>query len=195
MEKIKLILATNNLHKVEEIESCIGDKFDILTLDQLGFQGDIEETGNTLEENSLLKASFIWEKYKVNCLADDSGLEVASLNGAPGVISARYAGAQRNHDDNMNLLLDNLVEKQDQSAQFRTVITLIIDGKINQFEGIVKGQIINEKRGKQGFGYDPIFVPVGFNITFAEMTLGEKNNLSHRSRALQKMIEYIETQY
>lgn len=195
MQKIKLILATNNLHKVEEIKSCIGDRFDLLTLDQLGFEGDIDEIGDTLEENSLLKATFIRDKYKANCLADDSGLEVTALNGSPGVISARYAGVQRSHDDNMNLLLENLADKFDRSAQFRTVITLIIDGSVKQFEGIVKGQIIQEKRGTQGFGYDPIFIPEGFDVTFAQISLTEKNNLSHRSLALQKMTKYIETQY
>lgn len=192
MEKIKLILATNNSHKVEEIQHFLGDKFELLTLDQVGFEGDIDETGTTLSENSLLKAEYIYQKYQQNCLADDSGLEVFSLNNEPGVYSARYAGHQRSHEDNMNLLLENLANKTDRSAQFRTVITLIIDGKINQFEGIVKGKIILEKLGNQGFGYDPIFVPDGYERTFAEMTLNEKSSLSHRTRAIQKMIEFLE---
>lgn len=191
-EKPTLILASNNAHKVIEIQHFIGDKYEILTLDQLGFVGEIEESGTTLSENSLIKAEFIYQIYGKNCLADDSGLEVFSINGEPGVYSARYAGIQRNHNDNMDLLLKNLAGKQDRTAQFRTVITLILDGKISQFEGIVKGKIISEKAGNQGFGYDPIFIPEGYDRTFAEMTLGEKNNLSHRTRALQKMVDFFE---
>jgi XTP/dITP diphosphohydrolase len=192
MEKLKLVLATNNAHKVEEISHFIGKKFDLVTLDQIGFEGDIEETGNTLAENSQLKAEYIYEKYKQNCLADDSGLEVPSLNFEPGVYSARYAGSQRCHDDNMNLLLKNLEGKTDRTARFRTVITLIFEGKINQFEGIVNGKIISQKTGDQGFGYDPIFVPDGYNRSFAEMTLDEKNGLSHRTKAIQKMVEFLQ---
>jgi XTP/dITP diphosphohydrolase len=192
MKKQKLVLASNNSHKVEEILSCIGDRFEIVTLNQIGFEGDIDETGSTLEENSLLKAKFIWDMFQLNCLADDSGLEVKALNNEPGVYSARYAGKHGQHEANMNLLLDNLKTATDRSAQFRTVLTLILDGKISQFEGIVAGRIIDEKRGSQGFGYDPIFVPEGFQTTFAEMTLKEKNQLSHRSRAIQKMIEFME---
>jgi XTP/dITP diphosphohydrolase len=186
-----LILATNNVHKVEEINHFVGDKFDLITLQQVGFEGDIHETGSTLAENSLIKAQYIWDTYHKNCMADDSGLEVFSLNNEPGVISARYAGEQRSHEDNMNLLLYNLKEKSDRSAQFRTVITLIIDGKINQFEGIIRGEIIHEKRGSQGFGYDPIFLPEGYVHTFAEMNLEEKTGLSHRTRAIEKMVDYL----
>lgn len=191
-EKPQLILASNNAHKVEEIQQYIGNKFEIITLDQIGFVGDIDETGNTLSENSLIKAQHIQHLYGKNCIADDSGLEVFALNMEPGVYSARYAGSQRNHDDNMNLLLKNLAEKKDRKAQFRTIITLILNGKISQFEGIVKGNIIAEKIGSQGFGYDPIFMPEGYKCTFAEMTLNEKNNLSHRTRALQKMVDFFE---
>lgn len=191
-EKPQLILASNNVHKVEEIQHFIGDKFEIVTLDDLGFKGEIDEAGTTLSENSLIKAQYVHQLYGKNCIADDSGLEVFSLNMEPGVYSARYAGSQRNHDDNMNLLLQNLAKKKDRTAQFRTVITLILDGKISQFEGVVKGEIISEKVGNQGFGYDPIFIPEGYNRTFAEMTLDEKNNLSHRTRALQKMVEFFE---
>jgi XTP/dITP diphosphohydrolase len=192
MQKIKLVLATNNSHKVEEILNCIGDKFEILTLKDIGFEGDIDETGLTLEENSLLKANFIFDKYKVNCLADDSGLEVNALDGAPGVYSARYSGTHGDHEANMDLLLKNLLNQKDRSAQFRTVITLILEGKPTQFAGFIKGKIISERLGNQGFGYDPIFVPEGFESTFAQMTLIEKNNLSHRSRAINKMVEYLE---
>ena len=191
MEKQQLILASNNIHKMEEIKHFIGDRFELLTLEQIGFEGDIEEPGSTLSENSMIKAEYIFDKYHQNCIADDSGLEVLSLNNEPGVYSARYAGPQRSHEDNMNLLLKNLEGKTDRSAQFRTVITLIYEGRINQFDGIVKGKIISEKRGKQGFGYDPIFVPDGYDRTFAEMSLTEKNGLSHRTRAIEKMLEYL----
>jgi XTP/dITP diphosphohydrolase len=191
MGKQKLILASNNIHKMEEIKHFIGNQFEILTLDQIGFEGDIEESGSTLSENSMIKAQYIFDKYQQNCLADDSGLEVLSLNNEPGVYSARYGGPQRNHEDNMNLLLKKLEGKTDQSAQFRTVITLIFEGKINQFEGVVKGKIINKKKGEQGFGYDPIFVPDGYDRTFAQMSLTEKNGLSHRTKAIEKMIEYL----
>lgn len=191
-EKPQLILASNNPHKVEEILHYIGNKFEIITLNLMGFVGDINETGTTLSENSLIKAQYIHQLYGKNCIADDSGLEVLALNMEPGVYSARYAGSQRNHGDNMNLLLKNLAEKKDRTAQFRTVITLILDGKILQFEGVIKGNIITKKIGSQGFGYDPIFMPEGYKCTFAEMTLDEKNNLSHRTRALQKMVKFFE---
>jgi XTP/dITP diphosphohydrolase len=191
MEKIKLVLATNNAHKVEEIQHFIGDKFELLTLNQIGFKGEIDETGLTLEENSLIKANYIWEKYKINCLADDSGLEVAILGNEPGVYSARYAGPQRSHEDNMNLLLNKLENIQNRTAQFRTVITLVIDGNFSQFEGIIQGAICLEKRGMNGFGYDPIFIPENAVRTFGEMHLMEKNTLSHRARAIQKMADYL----
>jgi XTP/dITP diphosphohydrolase len=192
MGKIKLILATNNNHKVEEIAHFIGEKFDLVTLNEIGFEGDIEETGTTISENSLIKAQFIHEKYGLNCLADDSGLEVEALDMAPGVYSARYAGEPRNDQANTNLLLKNLVNSVNRKAQFRTVITLIFDGQINQFEGIVSGKIIPEPIGNQGFGYDPVFIPDGYDRTFAQMSLNEKNNLSHRTRALQKMVNFLD---
>jgi XTP/dITP diphosphohydrolase len=191
MDKLKLILATNNAHKVEEICHFIGNDFELLTLEQIGFEGDIDKTGTTLAENSQLKAEYIYEKYQQNCLADDSGLEVPSLNYEPGVYSARYAGPQRIHDENMNLLLQKLDGKTDRSARFRTVITLIFESKINQFEGIVNGKIITQKIGNQGFGYDPIFVPDGHENTFAEMTLDQKNGLSHRTKAIKKMVDFL----
>ena len=191
MEKKKLILATNNNHKVEEINHFIGEKFELVTLNQIGFEGDIDETGATLAENSQLKAEFIFEKFGLDCLADDSGLEVFNLNMEPGVYSARYAGEKRNDIDNMNHLLKKMDNIVDRGAQFRTVITLIIEGKINQFEGIVKGQILKQPIGNQGFGYDPIFVPEGHQKTFAEMDLGEKNLLSHRKRELKKMNDFL----
>jgi XTP/dITP diphosphohydrolase len=191
MKKIKLALATNNEHKLEEILAVIGDKFELNTLKQIGCFDELPETGNTLEANSLQKAQYIWDKFKINCLSDDSGLEVKALNGRPGVDSAQYAGPQRSHEDNMNLLLKNLAYKTNFEAQFRTILTLIIDGKVNQFEGIVTGKIVKTKAGNQGFGYDPIFMADGYDKTFAEMSIAEKNNLSHRARALSKMVEYL----
>ncbi len=192
---MQILLATNNAHKVEEIAHTLGEAFQIITLQQMGFEGDIEETGSTLAENSLLKAQVIYSKYGINCLADDSGLEVEALHGAPGVYSARYAGQHGNHDANMNLLLKNLEGVPKPKAQFKTVLTLILQGVVHQFEGTVAGTIVNEKRGNLGFGYDPIFVPDGFDKTFAEMTLDQKTSLSHRSRALEKLCQFLKTNH
>ena len=144
-----------------------------------------------MEANSLQKAQYLYDHYHINCFADDSGLEVHALGGEPGVDSAHYAGPQRSHADNVNLLLKNLAGKTDRSAQFRTVITLIQNGKITQFEGSVKGQIINELRGSQGFGYDPVFIPDGYETTFAEMSLEEKGRISHRAKAFRKLVEFL----
>lgn len=192
---MQILLATNNTHKVEEIAHTLGEAFQIITLQQMGFEGDIEETGSTLAENSLLKAQVIYSKYGINCLADDSGLEVEALHGAPGVNSARYAGQHGNHEANMNLLLKNLEGVPKPKAHFKTVLTLILQGVVHQFEGTVAGTIIHEKRGNEGFGYDPIFVPDGFDKTFAEMTLTQKTSLSHRSRALDKLCQFLKTNH
>jgi XTP/dITP diphosphohydrolase len=188
----QLCFATNNAHKIEEIQALLGDKFNILTLHEIGCKEDLAETRTTLEGNSLQKAEYIWQNFAINCFADDSGLEVDALGGEPGVYSARYAGEQRNHSDNMDKLLQNLAKFEDKSAQFRAVITLILNGEIQQFEGIIRGKIIDEKRGKKGFGYDPIFVPDGYETTFAEMDLAEKNPISHRGLAVQKLIDFLE---
>ncbi len=189
--KTKLCFATNNAHKLEEIQAILGDSFELISLAARGCTEELPETGNTLEANSLQKAQYLYDHYQVNCFADDSGLEVQALGGEPGVDSAHYAGPQRSHADNVNLLLKNLGDKTDRSAKFRTVITLIQDGEINQFEGNIKGQIISELRGTQGFGYDPIFVPEGYEITFAEMSLEEKGKISHRSRAFARLISFL----
>ena len=189
--KTKLCFATNNAHKLEEIQAILGNSFELISLAATGCTEELPETGNTLEANSLQKAQYLYDHYQVNCFADDSGLEVQALGGEPGVDSAHYAGPQRSHADNVNLLLKNLGDKTDRSAKFRTVITLIQDGEINQFEGNIKGQIISELRGTQGFGYDPIFVPEGYEITFAEMSLEEKGKISHRSRAFAKLISFL----
>lgn len=187
----KLCFATNNTHKVEEVQAVLGNRFELSTLKQIACNEELPETGNTLEANSLQKASYLFDNYQVDCFADDTGLEVTALQGEPGVYSARYAGEQRSHSDNINLLLKNLSGKTDRSAQFRTVITLIIDGKVEQFEGIVKGEIIETIRGNEGFGYDPIFIPEGFDRTFAEMTMEEKGKISHRGRAFEKLITFL----
>lgn len=190
--KTKLCFATNNAHKLEEIQAILGDRFDLLSLKDINCTEELPETGDTLEANSLQKAQYLYDHYQVNCFADDSGLEVYALGGEPGVDSAHYAGPQRSHADNVNLLLKNLVDKTDRSAQFRTVITLIQNGEVMQFEGSIKGQIISELRGTEGFGYDPIFVPEEYQTTFAEMSLAEKGKISHRARAFEKLVSYLE---
>lgn len=189
--KTKLCFATNNAHKLEEIQAILGDSFELVSLIDIHCKEELPETGNTLEANSLQKAKYLYDNYQIDCFADDTGLEVHALGGEPGVYSARYAGEQRSHADNINLLLKNLVNKPDRSARFRTVITLIQERNITQFEGIVNGQIIEDLRGTQGFGYDPIFIPEGYDRTFAEMTLVEKGEISHRGRAFHKLVEFL----
>lgn len=189
--KKKICFATNNAHKLEEIQAILGDRFELLNLKDIHCTEDLPETGTTLEANSLEKAKYLYDNYQVNCFADDTGLEVHALGGEPGVYSARYAGTQRSHTDNINLLLKNLVGITNRTAQFRTVITLIEDGEITQFEGIVEGTIISELKGTEGFGYDPIFIPKGFDNTFAEMTMLQKGEISHRGRAFQKLVKFL----
>jgi XTP/dITP diphosphohydrolase len=189
--KTKLCFATNNAHKLAEIQAILGNSFELLSLNDIHCKEELPETGNTLEANSLQKAKYLYDNYQVDCFADDTGLEVHSLGGEPGVYSARYAGLQRSHTDNVNLLLKNLVNEPDRSARFRTVITLIQNGKITQFEGIVNGKIIENLRGTEGFGYDPIFIPEGYDRTFAEMELMEKANISHRGRAFEKLVKFL----
>jgi XTP/dITP diphosphohydrolase len=187
----RLCFATNNAHKLEEIQALLGQDFELLTLKDINCNEELPETGDTLEANSLQKTQYLFDNYGVNCFGDDSGLEVEALNGEPGVYSAHYAGEQRNADDNMNLLLEKLGDNSNKKAQFKSVITLIQDGKITQFEGSVEGEIIAEKRGNQGFGYDPIFIPENLGRTFAEMSLAEKSTLSHRARAFAKLVEFL----
>jgi XTP/dITP diphosphohydrolase len=189
--KTKLCFATNNAHKLEEIQAILGNSFELLSLKDIQCNEELPETGNTLEANSLQKAKYLYDHYQVDCFADDTGLEVHALGGEPGVYSARYAGEQRSHADNVNLLLKNLVNKPDRSARFRTVITLIQNGEIHQFEGIVNGKIIEDLRGTEGFGYDPIFIPENYKRTFAEMDILEKGQISHRGRAFQKLVEFL----
>lgn len=187
----KLVIASNNAHKIEEIRFVLSDKFQLLSLKEIGFEEDIPETGSTFIENALIKARTIHAKFGLNCFADDSGLEVFALNNEPGVYSARYAGEPVDHEKNIDKLLQNLKGIENRSARFVTVIAMIYEGKEYLFEGEVKGNITLERRGSEGFGYDPIFIPENENRTFAEMSLNEKNKLSHRARALEKLSLYF----
>lgn len=189
----KLVFATNNAHKLEEIRAILGDKVEILSLNDIDCHADIPETADTLEGNAELKAAYIYTNYGLDCFADDTGLEVEALNGAPGIYSARYAGGE-GHDSeaNMKKLLTEMAGKTNRNAQFRTAICLIENGNKHLFEGIVKGRIIEAKRGNSGFGYDPVFIPEGYNKTFAEMGNTEKNKISHRARAVAALCEYLQ---
>jgi XTP/dITP diphosphohydrolase len=188
---LKLIFATNNQHKVDEIRSVLPGKFEIITLKEAGIDIDIPEPYDTLEENASNKSRTIFEMTGMNCFSEDTGLEVKALHGEPGVKSARYAGIGRSFDANIEKLLFNLAAKPDRSARFRTVISLLIDGKENFFEGICEGKIIEEKRGEQGFGYDPVFIPAGAAKTFGEMSMNEKTGYSHRARATEKLVAFL----
>jgi XTP/dITP diphosphohydrolase len=188
---MKLIFATNNQHKVEEIRAVIGEKFELLTLQEAGIAIDIPEPHDTLEANASEKSQTIYRMTGTSCFSEDTGLEVAALNGEPGVKSARYAGDGRSFDQNIDKLLINLSDKEDRSARFRTVVSVIIDGKETLFEGICEGTVIKERRGGKGFGYDPVFIPAGADKTFAEMTLEEKNLFSHRKKATEKLVAFL----
>ena len=189
--KKKLVVATNNAHKLEEISAILGDEMELLSLKDINCHADIPETANTLEGNARQKAMYIYENYGMDCFADDTGLEVDALNGAPGVFSARYAGDGHDSEANMQKLLKELKGKENRKAQFRTAICLIMEGKEYLFEGIVKGEIIAEKRGGAGFGYDPIFVPEGYEQTFAELGNDIKNTISHRARAVENLCTFL----
>lgn len=190
---MKIIFATNNQHKVDEIRAVTGSQFTIISLREAGIDIDIAEPYDTLEMNASAKSRTIYEMTGINCFSEDTGLEVTALNGEPGVKSARYAGEDRSFDANIDKVLFNLATKTDRSARFRTVISLIINGEEKFFEGVCEGQIIHERRGIHGFGYDPVFVPTGFDRTFAEMTLQEKAALSHRARATEKLVAYLDS--
>ena len=188
---MKLIFATNNQHKVEEVRSILGNEFEIKTLKEAGINIDIPEPHETLEENASEKSKVIYQLTKTNCFSEDTGLEVEALNGEPGVKSARYAGDQKSFDDNIERLLSKLKDQTNRKARFRAVISLILDGNEHLFEGISEGVIINEKKGNLGFGYDPVFVPNGSNKTFGEMELPEKNQYSHRQKAVEKLVVFL----
>jgi XTP/dITP diphosphohydrolase len=186
-----VIFATNNQHKLFEIRKALNDQIKIISLQEAGIVEDIPETGFTLEENALQKAKYIFDKYHQDCFADDTGLEIEALGGRPGVYSARYAGEGCNFEDNIIKVLDEMQHAENRRARFRCVIALIIDGKQNFFEGIVNGSILREKHGQGGFGYDPVFVPEGYSTSFAEMPIEEKNKISHRGIAVQKLVKFL----
>lgn len=188
----QIVFATNNKHKLEEIREILGNSLTILSLDDINCHEEIPETGNTIEENALIKARYIKEKYGYDCFADDTGLEVKSLNNEPGVYSARYAGNEHNSEKNMQKVLKNLEGKLDRSACFRTCIALITENEEHLFEGKIEGKIIAEKRGDSGFGYDPIFMPDGYDQTFAELGNDIKNKISHRALAVKKLINFLQ---
>ena len=188
---LQLVFATNNKHKLEEVAAKLGGRIKLLTLNDIGCHDDIEETGLTFSENASVKSRYVYEKYGLNCFGDDSGLEVDALNGEPGVYSARYAGEHGNHGANIDKLLKNLEGISNRKARFVTVISLVWEGVEYFFEGTVEGYIRQEQAGTGGFGYDPVFEPAGFDITFAEMSLAEKNQLSHRAKAVEKLVEFL----
>jgi XTP/dITP diphosphohydrolase len=190
---MKICFATNNAHKLEEIRQLLGAQYELQSLEDIGCKEELPENQETLEGNSEEKARYVYEHYGVDCFADDTGLEVKALDGAPGVYSARYAGPQRKSEDNIARLLKELKGKADRTAQFRTVITLILNGQVHPFEGIVKGHITKDQAGTAGFGYDPVFVPEGFGQTFAEMDMETKNGISHRGRAVGKLVAFLKS--
>lgn len=188
----KIVFATNNPNKIREIKEILGSDFDVVSLSEIGCHDDIPETGATLEANAIQKAQYIHNRYGIDCFADDTGLEVYALNGAPGVHSARYAvGTDHNSEANMQRLLSEMQGESNRSARFRTVIALILDGKQYTFEGEVKGRIDTEKHGNGGFGYDPLFIPEGYDKSFAALGEDIKNRISHRARAVAKLAEFL----
>ncbi|MBW7848743.1 MAG: non-canonical purine NTP diphosphatase [Bacteroidales bacterium] len=192
-ERKAIVFATNNKHKLAEINAIAGSQFHVISLEEAGFTGEIPETAPTIEGNALMKARYIFERVGTDCFADDTGLEVESLNGAPGVYSARYAGEHATYQDNVLKLLDALHGQTHRTARFRTVIVLIFDTKEFLFEGIVEGKIIEQPLGQGGFGYDPVFVPDGYEKTFAELAPEEKNSISHRGKAMQKLLDFLKS--
>ena len=187
----KIVFATNNAHKLQEVSEILEDKIQIMNLKDIHCEEEIPETSDTIEGNAYQKANYIYEHYHVDCFADDTGLEVEALNGAPGVYSARYAGPQHNSKDNIRKLLSDMQDIENRNAQFRTAIVLILDGKMHLFEGTIKGTIIRSERGSGGFGYDSVFVPDGFEKTFAELGEEIKNKISHRAIATKKLVKFL----
>ena len=188
----KIVFATNNQHKLQEVREIFNKSLDIVSLQDIGCEEDIPETADTLEGNALMKARYVKEHYGYDCFADDTGLEVAALNNAPGVYSARYAGESKDSGANMQKVLKELEDKNDRNARFRTVIALILDGKETLFDGIINGTIIESQKGTAGFGYDPVFIPSGYSETFAEMGNEVKNTISHRALAVEKLKIHLE---
>lgn len=194
-KKIKLVFATNNKHKFREIKLALSDEIDLISLADLNFTEEIPEEQDTIEGNAAQKAFYIYHKFGLNCFADDTGLLIDTLNGEPGVLSARYAGQNCTFEDNIDKVLLNMAGKANRKASFLTVIALVENGMLHTFRGEIEGFITNEKRGGEGFGYDPIFQPVGYNKTFAEMSLAEKNNISHRAIAIKALVAYVSDQH
>lgn len=192
---MKIIFATGNKHKFEEIKHKIGDFLNLVNLDDIGFYGEMPETHYTLEENAAEKAFFIYNRFNISCFADDTGLEIEALSGRPGVFSARYAGRIASSESNIIKVLSEMKNEINRIAQFRTVIALVENERLYKFEGRIVGTITNKKRGRMGFGYDSIFIPDGYNKTFAEMTLEEKNSISHRTIAVNKLVDYLSNKY
>ena len=190
----QLVFATNNAHKLQEVQAKAGDKIKLLSLDDINCHDDIAETGLTFNENASIKSQYIYKLYNLNCFGDDSGLEIDALNNEPGIYSARYAGKHGDHEANMDKVLDKLRGAANRKARFRTVISVIWNGEEHFFEGTVPGTIRTERCGSEGFGYDPIFQPDGYDITFAEMSMDEKNSISHRGRAVDQVIAFLNTQ-
>lgn len=188
---MQIVFATNNKNKIKEVQSLIPETIELLSLEDIGCLEDIPETQPTIEGNAIQKAEYVKNNYNYDCFADDTGLEVTALNGEPGVLSARYAGPQRNADDNMNKLLSHLENANSRAAQFKTVIALHLNGEIKTFTGICKGEITTEKQGEKGFGYDPIFKAEGYSQTFAEISLEEKNKVGHRGKAVTQLIQFL----
>src|SRR5690606_17186485 len=190
---MELVFATNNAHKLEEVQQMVGDKFVLKSLADIGCDDDIPETGVTFQENVKQKTDYLFQRYSIDCFGDDSGLEIDALNGEPGVYSARYSGS-RDMEKNIDLVLEKLQGQEDRKARFKTVISLFLQGEQYFFEGTVEGRIIAGRTGTAGFGYDPIFIPDGYDQTFAEMSLEEKNKISHRSKAVSKLVEFLNSQ-
>ena len=188
---MKLVFATNNKNKILEVQQLLPSSIEIISLESIGCFEEIPETADTIEENAIMKANYVTRNYGYDCFADDTGLEVSALNGEPGVFSARYAGEQRNSEDNMNKLLESLANTINRNAQFKTVIALNLNGKQHLFTGIANGEITLEKTGNQGFGYDPIFKPEGYEVTFAQLSLEEKGVISHRGKATEALIAFL----
>lgn len=187
----KLVFATNNDHKLKELRQIVPSEFELVSLNDIGCTDDIPETGTTLEVNAAQKSFYIWNKYSMNCFADDTGLEIEALGNEPGVYSARYAGEDKSPEDNLLKVLEKMVNVTNRKARFRCVVSLVIDGAEKQFEGIVEGKILTAKQGEAGFGYDPIFMPDGYDQSFAEMSADDKNQISHRGRAVNKLVDYL----
>lgn len=188
---MEICLASNNQHKIEELKQLLGNEFIVNTLNDIGCFEDIEETGTTFEENSKIKSDFVYNNFHINCISDDSGLEIDALDGRPGVYSARYSGVHGDHEANITKVLTEMQGVEKRTARFRTVISLNLDGETTQFEGVVEGSINHKPTGTDGFGYDPIFVPLGYETTFAQMASHQKNLISHRAVAIKKLVPYL----